>query len=115
MISQRSRDRADSAFRSVDVSLYFAKSDRAFDETSIGVKYRVMRILPTLLNQAIRRETCILHESITIPVAEVVDPVDCRSDIPPDRFHQLAIACSFEVSGGQKQKQRGRINASIIS
>src|ERR1700761_308570 len=100
MISQRSRDCADSTFRSVDVSLYFAESDRALGETSIGVKDRVMRILPTLLNQAIRRETCILHESITISVAKVVDPVDGRSNIAPDRFHQLAIACSFKVSGG---------------
>jgi len=60
-----------------------------------------MRVLPTLLNQTIRGEPRILHESIAISISEVVDPIERQLNVPPDKTDQRAVACTFEVSGGQ--------------
>src|ERR1700730_4998581 len=101
MATQCSRYCTNPPFRSVDVSLDFAESDRAFGESAVGVKYRIMRVLPTLLNQTIRGEPRILHESIPAWSSDVGDPIEAQLNVPPDKTDQRAVACTFEVSGAE--------------
>jgi len=87
-----------------------AESDRAFGESAVGVKYRIMRVLPTLLNQTIRGgEPRILHESIPAPSRspKLSIPIERQLNVPPDKTDQRAVACTFEVSGPARTKNKG--------
>src|ERR1051326_2459398 len=53
-------------FCGIDVSLYFTQSDWSFSSGAVPVKNRVIRILPSLVSEAVLRLARIFHKSIAI-------------------------------------------------
>jgi hypothetical protein len=72
--------------------LYLSQRDRPFGETADGVHDRVVRVLPALGHQPLRRAALEFHEAALTPVTPAIDPrqrrVDgkteqlCRGDVP---------------------------------
>src|ERR1700730_15717937 len=67
------------------IALHFAKRDRPFGECAIGMKDRIKRILPALIDKARGVLPRIFDKAVSIRVAERVDPLQSRLDIRPDR------------------------------
>ena len=48
---------------------------------------RVVRILPTLMDEAVLRLAAIFDEAVAIQVAIAIDPGERALDVWPDSFH----------------------------
>src|ERR1700730_2758167 len=60
------------------IALHFAKRDRPFGQRAIGVKDRIIRILPALIDKAGPGLPRIFDKAVSIGVAERVDPLQSR-------------------------------------
>ena len=58
----------------MDVTLHFGKRDRTFRQTAVGVKDRVLRILPALVGEALLGRAVILDEAVAVGISRAVDP-----------------------------------------
>src|SRR6267142_6630678 len=64
--------------RGMGVTLDLAQRNGSFGKPAVRVEHRVMRILPALLNQSVRRAALILDESVLVCIAVALQPLDCR-------------------------------------
>ena len=60
----------------VDISLHLGQSDRTLGQSSIGVEYGVLAVLPALVDQALIGLGAIFDESVVVAVAVPIDPVE---------------------------------------
>src|ERR671912_2378489 len=72
------------ALGGVDVALDLAQRDRSLGERAVGVEDGVVGVLPSLIGEAAFRLAVVLDEAVSITVAMLVDPSQCRLDAGPD-------------------------------
>ena len=85
----------------MDVALHLGQRDRAFGETSIGVKDRVLGILPALVGEAPLGCAVILDETITVRIAGAIDPCERRFELGPQLGQCRIIARPLDVEPGE--------------
>ena len=83
-------------------------------QTAVGVKDRVVRILPALIGQALLGRGPVLDESVPVGIAWPVDPAQRGLDRRPQLGERLFVAGAFDVEAGQQHEQRRRIDAAVI-
>ena len=60
--------------RGINVSLHFTERDGRFRNRSVGMKNRIVRILPTLLHQPFGTMPPVFHKTVFVGISEFVDP-----------------------------------------
>src|SRR5437867_1408736 len=73
---------------SVNVALHFAQSDWSFGGRPVGVENRIVRVLPTLMDETEFRHASIFHEAVAIGVAIMIDPCERALDVRPNRLNE---------------------------
>src|SRR4029077_7291796 len=102
------------AFGGVDIPLHFGEGDVALSYSSVSVEYRVMRIFAVLIGESLFGCSLIFNESIAVRIAWAIDPVQGRFDGRPQRRDRGIIASTFRIKTSKQNKQRCRINTSIV-
>ena len=74
--------------RGVDVALDLAERDRPLGEPAVGVKDRVVRVLPALMHEAVRRLARVLDEAVAVEVAVALDPVERGAECRPEALDE---------------------------
>jgi hypothetical protein len=100
--------------RCVDVALNFGERDGAVGEPAVGVEDRVLGVPPTLLDETPRRLPVIFDESVTVPVAPRIDPVERRLDVRPERLEESVVAGAIVVGRGEHDEERRRVDAAVV-
>src|SRR5579862_4465673 len=101
--------------RGVYVALHLAECDWPFGQSTVRMEDRIVRVLPALLHQAIRRAPMVLNEAVSVRIAVAVDPLERSLHIGPDRLDEGDIRGAPVVSTGQHDKQRSGIDAAVIA
>src|SRR5262245_37339573 len=78
------------------------------------MKYRVVRVLPSLLHQARLRLPCVLHEAVAVAVAVPVDPIQRALDVWPEPAEHLAVAGAIVVGARPNDEERCGIDAAVV-
>ena len=60
----------------VNVTLHFGHGNRSFGQGAVGERYRVVGILPALVQQTFAGTTLVLDKTISIGITIVVDPME---------------------------------------
>ena len=92
------------SFRGVDIALHFNKCDGALGKPPIGVKDRIVRILPTLISQTLIAGALIFDEAVAVRIAWTVDPAKRRFDRGPKFGDGVAIASAFGIESGEQDE-----------
>ena len=111
---KRRAQRAASRLRGEDVALHFAQRDVAFGQLAVGMKDRVVGILPALVGEALLGGALIFDKAVAIGIAGAVDPAQRRLDRGPQLAQRLLVAGALEIEAGQQHEQRRRIDAAVI-
>src|ERR1700741_888770 len=98
----------------IDVGLDLTECNGGVCESAVAVKDRVLRVFPSLLEQAGLGLSGVLDEAISVDVAEAVDPVERGLNIWPDAFEKLDVCCALIVGGSEKDEERSGINAAVV-
>ena len=98
----------------IHIALHFGERDMTLGQTAVGVKDRVVRILPALIGQALLGRGPVLDESVPVGIAWPVDPAQSCLDRRPQFGERLFVAGPFYIKAAQQHKQRRRINAAVI-
>ena len=101
-------------FAGEHIALHFGKRDIAFGKTAIGVKDRVVGILPALIGQPLFRGALILDEAVAVRITGPVDPAQRRFDRRPQLDQRLCIAGPLDVEAREQHEQRCRIDAAVV-
>ncbi len=102
------------ALGGIHIALHFGERDITRGQTAVGVKDRVVGILPALIGQALLGRAPVLDEAVPVGIAWPVDPAQCCLDRRPQLGERLFVAGAFDVEAGQQHKQRRRIDAAVI-
>jgi hypothetical protein len=94
--------------------LHFGQRDIALSQSSVSVEYRVMRILPALIGESLFARSFIFHKSIAVRIAWTIYPIQGRFDGWPQRGDGRVIASAFRIKTSQQNKQRRRIDTSVV-
>ena len=96
------------------IALHFRQRDVTLGEPAVGMKDRVVGILPALIGQALFGRAPVLDESVPVGIAWPVDPAQRRFDRRPQFGERLVVAGAFDIETGQQHEQRRRIDAAVI-
>ena len=83
LLAEATRAASGQALRRIDVALHLAERDRPLRYRAIGVKDRVVEVLPALVDQARFVGAVIFDEAVAIGIARPVDPAQRRFDVRP--------------------------------
>ena len=108
------REAARAAPGRVHIPLNLTERDRAVGQAAILVEDRVVRVLPALLHEAVRRVPLVFDESVAVDVAVPVDPLQRRLNVRPDAIDQLAVAGPQVVLGGEDDEERRGVVAAVV-
>src|SRR5664279_6193701 len=78
------------------------------------MKDRIIRVFPTLVDEARVGLARIFDKAIAIRIAKIVDPQQSGLDIRPDRRDRSDIPGSVEIHASKHDKQRRRIDGPVI-
>src|SRR5437868_2057398 len=90
----------------VHVPLDLTQRDGTFGQRAVRVKNGILRILPTLLDEAFGRAAEIFDEAVPVGVAVAIDPTQCQLDVGPDGAQELEVADTLVVSRREHDEQR---------
>src|SRR5262249_21780461 len=76
---------------------------------------RIPGVLPTLLDETLRRAAAVFDKAILIGIAVAVDPLQSEFDIGPQRLDKTEGAGSLIISPGQHQGEWGGVYAPVVS
>src|ERR1019366_10210196 len=113
-MSQVLCNRGNSLLGCIDIRLHFAQRNRTDRQISVAVEDRIVRILPSLLNQTVVGLPRILYKAIAVLVAVAIDPLQRSQDVRPDLAQKIYIRCALVVSRGEDDKERRSIDGSVI-
>ena len=99
----------------VDVGLDLTECDRSSGQRPVAVKYRVLRVLPALLQESSARPARILDEAIAVRVTRLIDPLQCRLQIGPDVPQELEIRGALVIGSREHQEQRGGVDTAVVA
>ena len=99
----------------VDVALDLAQGDGSGRGRAVGVEDRVVRILPSLVDEALRVAAGVLDEAVAVGVAVVVDPAQGGFDVGPDRLDERPVGGAFVVGARQEHEQRRGVDAAVVA
>src|SRR5690242_17476527 len=68
----------------IRITLHLAKRDRPVGQPSVGVEDRIVRILPALLDETMRRPSVVFDETIAIEISIAIHPFQSTADVRPD-------------------------------
>ena len=74
-----------------------------------------MTVLPPLVGEPLVAAPPVFHETVAVPIAIGLDPVERRTDMRPECFQHHPIAGAFEIRPGEHHEQRCRIHAAVIA
>ena len=114
-VAQQPGDQRRAAPRGVDVALELAERDRSVGEPAIGVKHRIVRVLPALVHEAFGRLPRVLDEAVGVEVAVALDPVDGGGDARPEGGDEVAVAGPLVVGRRQHDEERRRVVRAVVA
>ncbi len=97
-----------------DIALNLAQRDRTFGRRTVGVADSVVRVFPSLVQQASRRLAMIFHQPVAIEVAVCLDPVEGRDQVGPQGLDGPQIGGSLVVGPGEHDEQWRRVDAAVV-
>src|SRR6266496_6063674 len=100
---------------SVNVALHFAQSDWSFGGRAVSVENRIVRVLPTLMDETEFRPTSIFHEAVAIDVAIMIDPCERALDVRPNRLNERAVPRTRVVRTGEHDEKRRCVDATVVT
>src|SRR6266576_1133868 len=100
---------------SVKVALHFAQSDWSFGRRTVGVENRIMRVLPTLMDETEFRLASVFHETVAIDVAIMIDPCKRALDVRPNRLNERAITRARVVRACEHDEKWGCVDAAVVT
>ena len=83
--AELARARGGEALGGIDVALHLDERDRPLRQAAVGMKDRVVGVLPTLVGQPRLGCACVLDEAVAIEIALLVDPRQRTLDRRPQR------------------------------
>src|SRR5690606_41411134 len=82
---------------------------------AVRLEYRVVAVLPPLVDEARRSGGAIFHEAVAIAIPEFVNPGESCLDIGPQLSNGLNVVGPLEVRPRQDHEKRCGIDRSIIA
>src|SRR5690606_8506565 len=112
-IPEKSRYRDTVAQCLVRPGLYFAQGDEALHGRPVGVKNRIGRIAPPLVQETTRRRA-VFDEPVAVTIPKVGYPAKRRIDMRPQVPDQAHIAGCLEVAAGEDDVERRCIAGAVV-
>src|SRR5439155_4986054 len=84
-------------------------------EDAVSVEYRVIRILPALLNQSAISARRVFDKPIAVGVAVFIHPTQRRLNIWPQLLDQPAVTGAIVVCPGEHYEERCGVNRPVIT
>src|SRR5690348_4197996 len=91
VMSQRLSESRSGELRGIGIRLHLTEGDRPFRNAPVGVKHRITRVLPALLQQAVRCAPLIFDEPVAVTIPVALDPRQRRADVRPDRLDEREV------------------------
>jgi hypothetical protein len=96
------------------ITLHLEHRDRADRKAAVGVKDRILAVLPGLVGKAGRFAPGIVEKSVAIGIAGAVDPRHGGLQRRPERPDELQVACAVGIGTRQDDEQRRGVDAAVI-
>ena len=87
--------------RGKDIGLNFAKSDGRLGHCAVCMKDGIVRVLPTLLNQAVSGALCVFDEAIVVAISVRIHPVQSGLHVRPNFGNEGNVVGTVQVGAGQ--------------
>ena len=112
---ERRRQQGSVPLGAVHIGLHLAQRDRSFRSAAVAMENRVVRILPSLIREAVLGLAVVFDEAVAVAIPVAIDPSQRGFGIRPQRAHRLEIAGADEIFAEQQHEQRRCIDASVVA
>src|ERR1700730_8786010 len=114
-VAEAGRDIRDIHIGGIHVALHFGEGDRRNGQFTIGMRNRIVGILPTLICQPARRLAYVFDVAVAVRIAPSLYPFKRAFHVWPEFFGKSEISGSRDIAPQQPEKKGGRVDAAVVT
>ena len=104
----------DAPFCVVDVALHLARRNRGIRQAAVVEALRIPGVLPRLVLEPAVRATLVLDETVTVPIAVLVDPFECQHRRPLEISYERGVVRPPPHLRKQDEVERRRVGRAVV-